>query len=96
MIEFKYGKDRWGGFQSVSLDIRCQAFGVLLLLWGISLRSRATFRKGVGFPIGGDGRRGCFLLDDRAGVGPLTLLYPRVFRVVSNKEASVYECKEGE
>lgn len=90
MIEFKYGKDRWGGFQRVSLDIWCQAFGVLLLVWGVSLISGAIFCKGVGFPVG-NGRRVRFLLDDWAGVGPLTLLYPRVFRVVSNKEASIYE-----
>ena len=30
--------------------------------------------------------------DDWVGVGPLRLLFPRIFRVVSNKEASVKEC----
>lgn len=35
---------------------------------------------------------GAFLVDDWAGVGPLHVLYPTVFRVVSNKESAVNDC----
>lgn len=55
--------ERIGGVGSkVSLDIRCLAFGVLLLVWGMTLIRRAIFHKVLGFPVG-DGRRVCFLPD---------------------------------
>lgn len=33
-----------------------------------------------------------FWLDDCVRVGPLCLLHPKVFRVVSNNESSVSDC----
>ena len=49
--------------------------------------------EGFGFIVG-KGERVRFWFDDWVGVGPLQFLYPRVFRVVSNKECSVKELKE--
>lgn len=52
-----------------------------------------AFANGVGFLVGEGGRlRFCF--DDWVGVGPLIILYPRVFWLVDNKEASVSDCYE--
>lgn len=44
--------------------------------------------KGIGF-VGGQGREVRFLLDDWVGVRPLSELFPRLFRVVLNKESAV-------
>lgn len=49
------------------------------------------YARGVGFLVVKGG--GCtFGFDDWAGVSPLHVLYPRVFRVVYNKESSVSDC----
>ena len=53
--------------------------------------SREVLSKGVGFVVG-DGRVLRFWLDDWVGVGPLYELFPRVFRLVSNKEFHVTNC----
>lgn len=45
----------------------------------------------MGFRVG-EGRRVRFLYDDWAGVSPLHLVYPRVSRVVFNKESPVSDC----
>lgn len=50
--------------------------------------------KGLGFIVGvGDNAR--FWYDDWVSAVPLHLLFPRVFKVVSNKESSVKECFVG-
>lgn len=53
--------------------------------------------KGVGFVVG-DGRCIRFWFDDLVGRGPLCELFPRLFRVVSNKEVYIsdyYEVRDG-
>ena len=40
----------------------------------------------------GEGETVRFWYDDCVGVGPLNLLFPRLFRVVSKKDNSVKEC----
>lgn len=51
---------------------------------------RGVFVKGLGFKVG-EASSVWFWFDDWVGEGPLCLLYPRVFRVASNKECSVKE-----
>ena len=55
-----------------------------------NVRGKA-FVKALGFMVG-EWVSVCFLFDDCMGVGPLHLLFPRMFRVASNKETSVKEC----
>ena len=50
-----------------------------------------VFDKCLAFKVG-EGSDICFWSDDRVGVGPECRLFPRVFRVVPNKESSVKAC----
>lgn len=50
-----------------------------------------AFAKGIGFFVG-QGRRARFWLDNWIGLGPFCVLYPRVFRVVTNKDSFVRDC----
>lgn len=54
-------------------------------------RGSFFFLKGWLSCCGGKGRDFHFWLDEWVGVGPLCSRYPRVFRVVSNKDSSVCE-----
>ena len=49
--------------------------------------------KGVGFKVG-NGRDVRFWLDDWVRVGPSCGLFPRLFRLVANKESFVRDCFE--
>lgn len=50
--------------------------------------------KGVGFKLC-ESDRVRFWFDDWMGMGLLHVLFPRVFRIASNKESSVRDCYVG-
>lgn len=50
-----------------------------------------VFQKGVGFNVG-EGSLIHFSVDDCVGVGGLSVLFPRLYMVVPNKNVSVKEC----
>lgn len=82
-----------GGGQNKGLAIVDQLFGGLLLQLGRSLKWGGALYNGVGFVVG-NGRSVRFWLDNWVGVGPLCRLFPKLFRLSVNKEASVSDCYE--
>lgn len=83
------GEISWVGYPKLSLGIVRQVLGVQLLVWGMgpAVGERCLLEEWA-FLLG-EGVRVYFWFDDRARVGPFFVLYPRVFRVVSNKESSI-------
>lgn len=72
-------------------------WGAIVSVGDVSLEWEKVLSKGASFVVG-DGRDVKFLINDRVGVGTLCELFPRVFRVMSNKESAVsnyYEGREG-
>lgn len=78
------GRRYGGGFRKESLSIDCQVLRLSFLVLGMSQMSEGRFLLKVWV--------WAFVYDDWVGVGPSRLLFPRLFRIVSNKESSVKEC----
>lgn len=74
-------------FLNLFLDIGCRESRVPLLVLGMS----PMCSRGERFIVR-EGRWIHFWFDNWARVGPLHVLYHRVFRVLSNKFSSVSEC----
>lgn len=79
------------GFQNESLLIVSGLWAVLSSFGDESNVKGKAFGKGLGFCMGkGDSVR--LWYDDWVAVGPFCILFPRLFQVVSNKDASVKDC----
>ena len=88
------GRMNGGGFQKKVPRYRLSGLWAVISSFGDVSKVRGEILvEGFGFIVG-KGERVRFWFDDWVGVGPLQFLYPRVFRVVSNKECSVKELKE--
>lgn len=59
------------------------------------MRGEELFRRGVGFKVG-ERSRVHFWVDHWVGLGPLSLSFPRLFRLVVNKLPLVKDCYVGE
>lgn len=83
---------RGGRFLVESLDTGDLHVGwVISCLGDVSGSCGEVFSRGVGFIVG-EGSRVQFWLDDWMGMGSLSVLFPRVFRVASNKALVVKDC----
>ena len=98
LIATKYGVDKWGWWPSPGPKYRRSSqWGGIVSVGDESFTVGKILSKGVGYVVG-EGSEVRFWLDDLVGVGPLCGLFPRVFRVVSNKESTVneyYEVRDG-
>lgn len=87
----KYEEDSWGWVPKRVTRYRLSGFWAIILSFeDLSSFRGAVFSRSLGFKVG-EGGNISFWFDDWAGVGSLCHLFPRVFRVVSNKEFSVKE-----
>lgn len=85
VIVSKYGEDVWGWVPKRIPRYSMYGFGaVFSSFWDESNVRGKVFAKGLGFIVG-EGDRVRFGHDDWAGVGPLRLLFPRVFTVCPTK-----------
>ena len=98
LIDSKYGSDKWGWWPKlVPSYCRSGVWRDIIYVGDKSNMRGKALHKGVGFIIG-DGTCVRFWLDDWVGMGPLSELFPRIFRLVVNKESCVsdyFEVRSG-
>lgn len=92
LIAIKYGEDKWGWWPKVGpKHFRSGIWRAIALVGDNSHLRGKTLYKGVGFIVG-DGRNVRFWLDNWVNVGPLCVLFPRLFRLAVDKESSISDC----
>lgn len=81
--------DKWGWVPKFVFKNRMSGkWSSIARVGNESIKRGRIFASGVGYLVREE-RRVLFWVDDCSGIGPLCVLFPRVFRVVSNKKSSV-------
>eukprot|EP00268_Persea_americana_P062604 TRINITY_DN8040_c1_g2_i5.p1 TRINITY_DN8040_c1_g2~~TRINITY_DN8040_c1_g2_i5.p1 ORF type:complete len:221 (+),score=17.67 TRINITY_DN8040_c1_g2_i5:284-946(+) len=80
-----------GGSLNVSVSKGCQVNGVITCFGEVSNVRGEIFNKSVGFRVG-EGKNVRFWYDDWVGIGKFWSLFPKLFRVICNKESFVKDC----
>lgn len=94
VIVAKYVVDKWGWWPKPGpRHRRSGQWRGIVSVGNESTVMEDFLSKGVGFVVA-EGRNVSFWLDDWVGVGPIYVLFSRIFRVVANKESSVMDCYE--
>lgn len=92
IISGKYGENKWGWESKPGPRYtKSSIWGVVASFVEVSNIRREVFFKGVGFLVG-EGREVSFRFHDWVGAGPLRVLFPRVFSVVSSRKSSTGDC----